>query len=73
MPIDKIFKCYRTLRSQLDNNEISNEEAKERAVKLLADALFAQKNVPADSFDADQLNKLVKWLDEIANIETCNV
>ena len=73
MSVATLRKCYKRLREQLNNNEISNEEAQERAIKLLAEALDLQRTVTADTFEADQVNNIVNWLDEIANTETVSL
>lgn len=73
MTIAKLHKCYNTLRKQLKSGEISTEEAKERAIKLLAEALDLQNSIAADSEQVYEIENLISWLDELANVETVSL
>ncbi|MBQ3047704.1 MAG: hypothetical protein IJD48_01670 [Clostridia bacterium] len=73
MTIAKLQNCYNTLRKQLKSGSISAEDAKEKAIVLLADALDLQKTVDANSDQAYELANLINWLDELANVETVSL
>lgn len=73
MTIAKLHKCYNTLRKQLKSGEISTEEVKERAIKLLAEALDLQNSIAADSEQVYEIENLISWLDELANVETVSL
>jgi len=76
MTIAKIRNCYKTLVSKLNNNSISLDDAKEKAIILLSDAMDLKNNsAELDVVDQFKLETLINCIDELIkkaeNVVSC--
>ena len=73
MTVAQLKKRYNTLKAQINSGEISAEDAKDKAIILLADAMDLQNVVEANSDDAYLVARIISCLDELANTETVSL
>ena len=73
MTVAQLKNRYNTLKTKFKSGEISAEDAKEKAIILLADAMDLEKVVEADSEDAFKLAKITKILEQELKVETVNL